>query len=249
MGARRGPGARTKSTRTNFRKREKLFAEDTRELREACGFLFTSRSAPQLPERREARAPRGQGRGPRRGKRGEARGPTRAPPAARLRAGRRGGPYPARPRGAAPGTPARGPSEPRTGARARAKEAGRQVPAASRASAGGSRGPKPTAAALSPSRRARRRKGAAPRPRPRPRPGPGPARPSRRLPPARCSRCLPPPLPGPLPLALLDPRFVGEPRLEDSLARPGQNPLGTSGSASPPQSYFIPGPKRVLRPE
>ncbi|XP_039691865.1 translation initiation factor IF-2-like [Pteropus medius] len=92
-----------------------------------------------------------------------------------------------------------------------------------------SRGPKPTAAALSPSRPTPRRKWAAlrPRPWPAPRPRPPPRRPgavssSRHLPPARYSGSLPP-LPG-------FPWLRGEPPVKRAWRRRAKTPKRTSCS-------------------
>lgn len=86
------------------------------------------------------------------------------------------------------------------------------------------RGPKPTAAALSPSRPTPRRKWAALRPRPRPAPCPSPRRPgavrsSQHLPPARCSGSLPP-----LPCF---PWLRGETPVKRAWRRPAETPERT----------------------
>lgn len=156
--------------------------------------LSPASAAPQLPERREARAP-----------------PARGPDASRT---------PSRPPGGPAGVTRPEETLARLGSPRPREGRYKELPAASGAAKEDARGAKPTAAALSPSRPAPRRKWAARRSRPPPVARAPPALPSTSL--RRCSsrRLLLLPLP-PF-LAFPGPRCPGEPHCEEfGNTRPG----------------------------
>ncbi|XP_036081103.1 translation initiation factor IF-2-like [Rousettus aegyptiacus] len=227
--AQRGPGARPGSTGTNFRNREKLSREDARRPRGACGSLGCSRRGPSTPRAPEGSCPARPARAQAPGPAGKADGPSR-PPATGFPTGSRSRRSSARRR-----SPSARLGSPRPHEESYLRRAGRAQE--------DSRGLKPTAAALSPSRPTPRRKRAALRPRPRPAPARGPRPPPRRPGAVRSSQHLPPAaLPGASRHCPAFPGFGASPQskeLGDAEPRPQRGPLVPHTS---PRSYLIPCP-------
>lgn len=209
--AQRGPGARPGSTGTNFRNREKLSREDARRPRGACGSLGCSRRGPSTPRAPEGSRPARPARAQAPGPAGKADGPSR-PPATGFPTGSRSRRSSARRR-----SPSARLGSPRPHEESYLRRAGRAQE--------DSRGLKPTAAALSPSRPTPRRKRAALRPRPRsPPPAPPPGcRPLFPTPPSGRSSGSLPPLPR-------FPWLRGKPPVKRAWRRRAETPKRTSCS-------------------